>query len=448
MNSTEVQAEFLLRFYEEEAMLIGARWWNEAFEQSASMPRRSVAFWAAAGVASLLTLRFACSGEDEDEAEATVLFDAIELQRREGWDVGQSNASLSLASVSPADVGGSQAWQANLTTLWEDLAPGRAEHTPYFVPSLFQALSHQRAASLQHTIRPIYRPSMAAAYDAAQAIGRLISEPDAPKDMAVILDLPGPDSVAAAAALAPYMDPVFTFDNWPHPRGVVPAHETLAAALYYRPRFLTFAKTRPDDAPPVFVLDAARLSPYRDDPGTFDNRYMAKLPTVSGWKVLGVRRLLYVRAAGTAPQELDDLNAEFVTYQNEGIEIKLSSISDFAQAANTPAGDTTMFWGGSPQNHVLFWPSYGWYQPSRRTATGVGRAARLPSAPASLAYKPAARATLFSGRTVGGIAGVGKQKPSGFGRVSVRTNFRTGAVTGFVSGRSGSFGRSRSSWGG
>lgn len=59
MNSSEVQAEFLLRFYEEEVTLIGARWWNEAFEQSASMPRRSVAFWAAAGVDSILTLRFA-----------------------------------------------------------------------------------------------------------------------------------------------------------------------------------------------------------------------------------------------------------------------------------------------------------------------------------------------------------------------------------------------------
>ena len=41
-------------------------------------------------------------------------------------------------------------------------------------------------------------------------------------DVALVLDLPGPEAVAVAAALAPCFDPVFVFDNWPHPLGVVP----------------------------------------------------------------------------------------------------------------------------------------------------------------------------------------------------------------------------------
>jgi hypothetical protein len=54
---------------------------------------------------------------------------------------------------------------------------------------------------------------------------------------------------------------------------------------------------------------------------------------------------------------------------------------------------------------------------------------------------------MFSTRAVGGIAGVGKQKPSGFGRVSIRTARSSGAIS-VSKGRSGSFGRGSSSSGG
>ncbi|HEX7501488.1 MAG TPA: hypothetical protein VF524_14490, partial [Polyangia bacterium] len=52
-------------------------------------------------------------------------------------------------------------------------------------------------------------------------------------------------------------------------------------------------------------------------------------------------------------------------------------------------------------------------------------------------FAPSPRPTMFSSRTVGGLSGVGKQKPSGFGRVSYRAG-------GGGFGRSGSFGRSSS----
>jgi hypothetical protein len=53
---------------------------------------------------------------------------------------------------------------------------------------------------------------------------------------------------------------------------------------------------------------------------------------------------------------------------------------------------------------------------------------------------------MFSSRTVGGISGVGKQKPSGFGLVSMRRD-RSVGVPG-ASRRSGSFGRFTGSYSG
>jgi hypothetical protein len=52
---------------------------------------------------------------------------------------------------------------------------------------------------------------------------------------------------------------------------------------------------------------------------------------------------------------------------------------------------------------------------------------------------------MFSTRMVGGIAGIGKTKPTGFGRISIRTARGTGAIS-VGRGRSGSFGRGSSSY--
>jgi len=61
---------------------------------------------------------------------------------------------------------------------------------------------------------------------------------------------------------------------------------------------------------------------------------------------------------------------------------------------------------------------------------------RAPSTSAP-SYTPQSRQTLFSGTKVGGQAGVGRAKPTGFGRTTFRTS--GGQVTSV--GRSGSLGR-------
>ncbi|MBO0861503.1 MAG: hypothetical protein J2P21_24040, partial [Chloracidobacterium sp.] len=61
------------------------------------------------------------------------------------------------------------------------------------------------------------------------------------------------------------------------------------------------------------------------------------------------------------------------------------------------------------------------------------------------AYRPESRPTIFSSSRIGGASGIGKTRPSGFGRTSVRMS-SDGHVTGARPGRSGSYGRSGGGW--
>ena len=108
---------------------------------------------------------------------------------------------------------------------------------------------------------------------------------------------------------------------------------------------------------------------------------------------------------------------------------------------------TPYYYGGHSQTHFLFWSTYGWHSPAPRQPALVQRTPTpLPQVSRGAEYRPAPRPTIFSSRTLGGGAGVGKQKPSGFGRVSVRASKSTGSITAVRTGRSGSFGRA-GGWG-
>jgi hypothetical protein len=222
---------------------------------------------------------------------------------------------------------------------------------------------------------------------------------------------------------------------------VVPSHQTLAAAIYHRPDFVRTRAERPAPSPPAFVLDSNRLAPYRDQSDRFDNRYLARLPTGEALAQRGVERVLYV-TANEQRTELDDLNDDFVAFRGKGLDVKMIALSDFSPAplellsANRlPPTHSTYYYGGHPMGHAFFWSSYHW---SSRTYPRRSFSGSLPrSVSSGGSFAPVARPTMFSSRTVGGIAGVGKQKPSGFGRVSYRSSGGRSS-----SGRSGSFGRS------
>lgn len=452
-------AEFTLKAFFDEDDLVGARWWNDSFQTFTSGRRgfmqlagKAVALGIGGGVASLLLIR---SCDDDDDEGPPIDLDAIALQRKSGWDVGGDKRPLVFTSPVQMDARTDTAYVQHLAGLARDLAPRDPRLQPFAVPTLFQSLAGGPGTErLLAAVHPIFTIEMKQAHARGAALADLATVPGAPRDVALVLDLPGPESVAVAAGLAERFAPVFILDNWPHPKGVVPSHNTLGAAVYYRPLFVEANQKRPAEAPPVFVLDSARLSPYRDDPDRFDNRYVVNLPSAEQLRALGIKRLLYVRPSGTQLQELDDLNADFVALDKGGIAVDAVALSDFQRAqledgkapATTSSGHTGYFYGGSPYHHIFFWNRYGW-APAPRLAP-ARRSSPPPALPPRAPYRPTFRPTIFNTRAVGGVAGVGKQKPSGFGRVSVRSPDGGRTVRSVYSGsrRSGSFGRSRSSY--
>ena len=369
----------------------------------------------------------------------------LDDQRSAGWDVGAEGQPLALAGAQLVDVSGSADWRQAMPNLAWSLSPGSATWSPYYAPALFQSLSAPRTAGLRFAIQPVFTPEMALAHRRGEALLSLLIEGGVCRgDVALVLDLSGPESVAVAAALAPCFDPVFGFDNWPHPRGVVPSQMTLGAALYFLPSFERDRANRVRGgvvSPPVFVLDRQRLAPYGDDPSLFDNRYFATLPSQEMLRAAGIRHVLYVTPDDRVTLESDDLNDDLVAINDGGVDVKMLALSDFSESPlpdwpadpSCPAGPVVMgpalYFGGSPGAHACFSFWYGWQlPPPGGVVPPFPRALPPPRLLARCHFRPQARAT-FGAAVTGGHA----------------HGWRTG-VFGFS--RSGSLGRVHSgSWG-
>ena len=379
----------------------GARWWRE------SLGIARLAYKPAMGTMGLLSALSlpACAttwGGAEEQAAYTeardnmdINVDSLALQRDEGWDVGQWGAPLAFAGSTDLDAAGTQNWRAAMTNLAGALAPTAPMLQPYYVPTLFQSLIGADGQRLRAVMRPMHTPEMDEDLARGIALRVQFGEAGWPKDTALVIDAAGPRAVAVAASLADRFAPIFTFGNWPHPLGVVPAQETLAASLYYLPMFAAAASVRAPDAPPMFVLDANRLAPYSNASTQFDNRYFVRLRRRSSWP-----RSACVTCSTSAPMvsaSSTNLNASFVMLCQKGIEVKMLALSDFVRAGDEPqmavndddSDDDTaddepaavdpgwawLFtwsrpawlwphlwyrgcWWGSP-----FWGDYGWYPP-------------------------------------------------------------------------------------
>ena len=373
------------------------------------------------------------------QTEADVVHQALEMQQSDGWSVGDEGRPLAFPGAQATDSSGGAGWQQSLSTLATRLTPAGARWQPYYRPALFQSVEDPRNADLRLAIRPVFTSEMAVAGQRGEALLSLLMENGACRsDVALVLDLAGPEAVALAAALSRCFDPVFVFDNWPHPSGVVPAHLTLGAALYFLPTFEGARLGRPDNIAPMFVLDRRRLTPYSDDASRFDNRYFAGLPAPEHLRAAGIRRVLYVTPDQQVTVEADDLNDDLVALDQGGVDVKMLALSDFSE---TPlpgwldqagplcppaplAGPVRYYFGGSPATHGCFTWWYGW-----GTASSVpsGGAPVIP-VPASLAprcqFHPARRPGCGFPRMHGG--------PGGWAA--------SGGPLGFV-GRSGSLGR-------
>ena len=376
--------------------LVGARWWQDSVVDPVG--RRAVILGVLAAGGVLLTggiVVEACrANATEDKRQG-----ALALQRQYGWSFGAATEDLVFNGVStePFD-------RARLAQMTAEMAPRSAAHKRFYVQTLFESPTALPKATaqgdtatitpLQTALKPIHTVGMADAFAVGKALADAIA---AMQDAAVIVDLDGHEAVAFAAGAAQRLDPVFLFDNWPHPHGVVPAHMTLAAAAYYQPLFARAQQSAAPDAPAMFVLDAQRLAPYRDDATQFDNRWVARMPSPAALGSLRVSRILYVVPANRTPmRELDDLNDDFVADAAAKIAILMLPL---------PASATT-----------------------------------IPS-PLGTPYTPSPRRTLFSS----GVTGGARPAPQDFGSVPIVVAAAGGAILGVAWSRSGTWSRG---WGG
>jgi hypothetical protein len=118
-------------------------------------------------------------------------------------------------------------------------------------------------------------------------------------DTMTIVDLPGPASVEAAAWLvsAAGCQPVCTFDNWPHPKGVLRVEQTLAELLRWASAIADARHAITPASPPLWICDSERLGTRSGSPGEFDNRYYLDDSILPGLGLLrrsGITRVVYL----------------------------------------------------------------------------------------------------------------------------------------------------------
>jgi hypothetical protein len=383
-------------FRVDEPGLVGARWWQDSVIDPVGR-RHTILTLLAVGVG----LGVAGLAIDACEPTKTSRLGALDLQRKYGWAFGAATENLVFngQSTQPFD-------RSRLAWMVADMTPRVAAHRPFYVQTLFESPTALPTAvsegdpttipSLKDALQPIFTQGM---HDIFKWVQANVDTLAAVTGAALVVDLDGQDAVAFAAAASSRFDPVFLFDNWPHPHGVVPAHLTLAAAAYYQPMFAnaaTASQSDPRPPAPMFVLDRQRLATYTDSASQFDNRWVARMPGVQALRAMGIKRFLYVGPAANA-RELDDLNDDFVTDHSAGISVVLV--------------DATSIDALQLKTHL------------------------------DVEYVPVARRTLFSS----GIAGGGRPTPAEFGSVPVVLSLVGGTLLGVAWSRSGTWNRG---WGG
>lgn len=129
--------------------------------------------------------------------------------------------------------------------------------------------------------------------------------PTPEEGMAVVVDLPGHESVAAGVTLARAgWRPVPLYNSLPETEAIVEM-APVVAGLWAGAEVLQGLKL-PDSAPPAFLLDSRRLKgPLFPPAGSFDNRAVcasSDLPTAEFLRGRGVWRVLLVQTGGARPQ--------------------------------------------------------------------------------------------------------------------------------------------------
>jgi hypothetical protein len=264
----------------------------------------------------------------------------------------------------PRDAAGTTAWVGSMDRLSDDLAPPRDALKTMVTRTLLDIPRdlHAQGKEIPGWLAPAASDADRQAYARAKLLAAHLIAGKGLDGLAVVIDLPGPQAVAAGAGLSGIGDTIFTMDNLPHPCGVVPSQSTLASALYWRPTILTARTQRaaPDQGIPVFVLDANRLAPYANEVDRFDNRSRVRLPSAAALASVKVSNLIYLRPTQADVGELDDLNQVLVEYAAAGITVRhlgLDSADDLSPPVTT-AGAAPASTTAASSHHSSAWMWY------------------------------------------------------------------------------------------
>jgi hypothetical protein len=207
-----------------------ANWFKKDISRRTASQRigKGLAWGSVIGMAGVSFYKFALDDSDE------VNFDSLELQRKEGWNVGSTEKSLvySGGAFTPVDSQTRNDWLPyrdpnKLIAVYQPVNP---QWQPFFVPTLIQSLAQP---TLRDQIKPYLTSDMRETYERAGGLRELLSQAANSAQTMIIADLPSGSAVALGAALADTVDLVPGFDNWPHPLGVVGADGKLGAMVYY-----------------------------------------------------------------------------------------------------------------------------------------------------------------------------------------------------------------------
>jgi len=243
--------------------------------------------------------------------------------------------SVSVGSPGATDVLGGFDWQHHRTAealfaTWGPLPDTVWE--PYHCVPLFAALDTIKSGQAWPTA-----PADAARIETGPHLGgpatfEPLGQAWAESGVWVILDLPGPVSVALAARLvrAGYQ-PVCTFDHWPHPAGLLQPERLLAQLLRFAPLLADARQHLRPEGPPLWICDRNRLGERRGQPHEFDNRYFLDDSLLPGPDTLRRADVRHIVCVVPEPMDrpLEDLHAYFADLRKEGFgEIHAAALSD------------------------------------------------------------------------------------------------------------------------
>jgi hypothetical protein len=308
---------------------------------------------------------------------------AVDVQRKLGWSAGAFDEPLAWAGLPTTPTS-----RALLDQLVQTLKARR--HAPFQVTTQLESIgavptmklpgSTYVVKDLASELRVVKTSSMESDFKSGRTLARLFAGKNL--GAAVFIDVFGTRSAAFAAGAASTFEPVLMLDNWPHPAGVVPAHQTLGAFAAYHAELTQAAAARGATPPPLFVLERERTDALTDPEYYFDNRYFVTLPSGAVLKQWGFSRALLIVQSTSDLPEAGDVAAAFADYKAQGMDVRVTGLDVFGWDGSYGTDVDTFFshfpWGGTPLRAGLPLPT-----PYRDWVPGAPSTRIKPSAPPS-----------------------------------------------------------------